>query len=114
MPRTCQIRRVAESAAVPHPHRAMADLVNAVEQELQGERASALGTAGKRLEAALAALADPADATPVEDKLDEAATAAWHFLIVRESLRFYDHREALELYRVPPQVLARVGVLKRR
>lgn len=92
----------------------MADLLKGVEQELQGERATGLGVAGKRIEAALAALADPADRTPLDDRLDEAATAVWYYLIVRESLRFYDHKAALALFGVPPQVMARVGVVKRR
>lgn len=91
----------------------MADLLKGVEQELQGERATGLGVAGKRIEAALAALADPADLTPLDDRIDEAATAVWYYLIVRESLRFYDHEAAVALFGVPPHVMARVGVVKR-
>ena len=92
----------------------MPDLISPIEQELQGERATALGLAGRRIEAALAALADAADSTPLDDKLDEAATAVWYYLIIRESLRFFDHQAALSHYRIPPQVMARVGVVKRR
>lgn len=84
--------------------------LGALERELQAERASALGDAGRKLEAALADLAHGMD----EDRLDDAATAAWHFIILRESLHMFDHKEAFELYGVPPQVLARVGVIKRR
>lgn len=80
-----------------------------IETELQGERASALGEAGRRLEAALADLAHGDS----EDRLHEAATAAWHFMILRESLRMYDHKAAFAIYGVPPRVLARVGVVKR-
>lgn len=90
------------------------DLLKGVEQELQGERASGLGIAGKRIEAALAALADPNEKTPLDERLDEAATAVWYYMITRESLRFYDHKAALALFGVPPQVLARVGIVKRR
>ena len=92
----------------------MPDLISPIEQELQGERASALGLAGRRIEAALAALTDAADTTPLDDKLDAAATAVWYYVIVRESLRFYDHKAALHHYAVPAQVMARVGVVKRR
>lgn len=92
----------------------MPDLISPIEQELQGERATALGLAGRRIEAALAALADAADPTPHDDKLDEAATAVWYYLIIRESLRFFDHQAALAHYGIPPQVIARVGVVKRR
>lgn len=84
------------------------DSVSPIEQELQGERATALGDAGRRLEAALAALA----LGDTEDRLDEAATAAWYFMIVRESLHMYDHRAAFAIYEVPDRVIARVGVVK--
>jgi hypothetical protein len=80
-----------------------------IEYEILGERAAALGDAGRRLEAALADLA----LGETEDRLDEASTAAWHFIILRESLRMFDHQAAFEIYRVPSRVLARVGAIKR-
>ena len=83
------------------------DALHPIEKELQGERAVALGEAGKRLERALAELG--AD----EDSLTEAATAVWYYMIVRESLRMYDHKAALAHYNVPNRVMARVGVIKR-
>ena len=46
------------------------------------------------------------------ERLDEAATAAWFYMIVRESLRMYDHKAAFAIYRVPTRVIARVGVIK--
>ena len=91
-----------------------ASLVGAVEQELQNERASALGESGRKIEATLAALADANDLRPLEDRIYEAATAVWYFIILRESLHFYDHQAALTFYDVPPHVMARVGVVKRR
>jgi hypothetical protein len=84
--------------------------IDAIEKELEGERATALGDAGRRLEAALAELA----LGTTEDRLDEAATATWHYMILRESVRMFDHEAALEVYGVPPAVLARVGVIKKR
>ena len=81
-----------------------------IEKELQGERATALGDAGRRLEAALADLAGGDS----EDRLEEAATAAWHYMILRESLHMFDHKAAFKIYGVPDRVLARVGVMKRR
>ncbi len=86
------------------------DPIAPIEKELQGERASALGEAGRRLEAALAALAAQDD----EENLTEAATAAWNFMILRESLRMYDHKAAFKIYGVPSYVIARVGVIKKR
>lgn len=87
----------------------MSNPLGPIELELEGERASALGEAGRRLEAALAELA----LGDTEDRLDEAATAAWHFIILRESVRMFDHKAAFEIYRVPAKVIARVGVMKK-
>jgi hypothetical protein len=81
-----------------------------IELELEGERATALGDAGRRLEAALAELT----LGDTEERLDEAATAAWHYMILRESVRMFDHKAALAIYGVPGKVLARVGVIKPR
>src|SRR5690606_27786887 len=61
--------------------------IDAIELELEGERATALGDAGRKLEAALAELA----LGTTEERLDEAATAAWHYMILRESVRMFDH-----------------------
>lgn len=73
----------------------------------------ALGQAGRKLEKALAAL--DAAAEPARDALlDAAAAAVWELLIVRESLRFFDHTPTLEVYGVPSQVIARVGVVRKR
>src|ERR1041385_6151347 len=77
-----------------------------IEKELQAERAAAHGRAGKRLEDALAALANN---TRDLDLIDEAATAAWYYMITRESMRMYDHKAAFAIYGVPDYVLARVA-----
>ncbi len=81
-----------------------------IELELEGERASALGDAGRKLEAALAELA----LGDTEDRLDEAAMAAWQYMILRESVRMFDHRAAFDVYGVPPRVRVRIGVMKKR
>jgi hypothetical protein len=83
------------------------DPLKALETELAEERASMLGDAGRRIEAALAAL-DGSD-----DTLDEAATAVWYYTILREAAGMYDHKEAYALYGIPGRVLARVGVIRR-
>ncbi|MDQ3370203.1 MAG: hypothetical protein M3680_32705 [Myxococcota bacterium] len=77
------------------------DPMEAIEVELQGERAAARGEAGRRIDKALAALDD------TDDAIDELATA------LRESLHMYDHHEALAVYAIPSYVMARVGVIKR-
>lgn len=88
------------------------DVMAPIEAELQGERAFALGQAGKKVEMALADLA-VAKRMQLEDLLHDAATAVWHYLILRESLNMYDHTEALAIYGVPGPVLARVGVIRK-
>ena len=87
----------------------MGDGLTVIEKELEGERASSLGEAGKRLENALLALGESSDAELVY----EAATAVWYYMIVRERLRMFDHRQALEIYGVPDRVMAQVGVVRR-
>ena len=86
------------------------DELHPIEKELQAERAAALGRAGKRVEDALAQLAQGSDSHP--DLIQEAATAVWYYMITRESLRMYDHKAALAIYQVPDYVLARVGVVR--
>ena len=87
----------------------MSNPLGAIERELEGERASALGEAGRKLEAALAELA----LGETEERLDDAAMAAWQYIILRESVRMFDHKAALEVYRVPGKVRARIGVMKK-
>lgn len=88
------------------------DMMAGIEEELRSERAFALGQAGKKVEATLAALvAEPtASGDRLEDLLHAAAYAVWSFLITREGLGMFDHQEAMQVYGVPGRVLARVGV----
>jgi hypothetical protein len=91
------------------------DLMAPIEEELRNERVFALGQAGKKVERTLAALTAAPDATgaALEDLLHDAAYAVWSYLIMRESLGMYDHKEAMQIYGVPGRVLARVGVVRR-
>jgi hypothetical protein len=94
----------------------MGDGMTVIEKELEGERASSLGEAGKRLENALLALGESSDPENPENEelLHDAATAAWYYMIVRESLRMFDHQQALKIYGVPDRVMAKVGVVRRQ
>jgi hypothetical protein len=85
--------------------------VDPLEYELQQERAAALGRTGKRVEQTIAAL--EAGAGVEDELLDHAASAVWHYMIVRDALGFHDHAAVLALYRVPPRVMARVGVVRK-
>jgi hypothetical protein len=91
----------------------MGDLLAGLEAELQNERAIALGRAGKRVELALAELESGVPGVTDGELVDAAGTAVWYYLINRESLGMFDHAEALAIYKVPPRVLARVGVVRK-
>ena len=82
----------------------------ALDYEIAGEQASALGRAGRRVEEALAALAaaerNPSDR---ERHLREAAAAVWAYFVQREMIGFRRHDDAVGIYRIPGEVLARLG-----
>jgi len=93
------------------------DLLN---YELAQERASALGRLGRALESALEALArfdagDQRDTPPAEGRqlrtslVAEASNALWHFVVQREACGLRDLRYVLRDYRVPSEVVARMG-----
>ena len=87
-----------------------------LEYEIAQERASALGRLGRRLEAALAALAT-CPRTPVSDRkirdglLEQAGYALWLFVVQREACGLNDSTHVMQDYRVPKEVYARMGPL---
>jgi len=83
--------------------------------ELLGEKAATLGRSARKMEIALARLAD-FDAGQVQGAersalLKAAATAVWHFFIQREVCGFRDQRPVIAEYRIPRDVLKRLGAL---
>jgi hypothetical protein len=93
----------------------------ALDYEIAREKASALGRMGRRLEAALAALA-AFDADTAEDPpallrehrdalVAEAGEALWNFVVQREACGLRDSNRAMRDYGVPGEVRARMGVL---
>ena len=87
-----------------------------LQYEIAEERASALGRLGRRLEAALTALAAcPRTANSdrkIRDGLvEQAGYALWLFVVQREAcgLRKIDH--VIQVYGVPNEVVARMGPL---
>jgi len=84
-----------------------------LEYEIAQERASSLGQAGRRLEAALAALAACPPATSdreIRDSLvDEAGYALWLFIVQREACGLNDSSDVMQTYGVPSEVYARMG-----
>ena len=90
-----------------------------LEYEIAQERASALGRLGRRLEAALTALAEcPRTANfdrQIRDRLvEQAGYALWLLVVQREAcgLNKFDH--VIQVYQVPNEVVARMGPLAGR
>ena len=98
----------------------------ALDYEIAREKASALGRLGRRLEAALAALAafdaqseEQASAAPVarRERRDELVAAAgevlWCFIVQREACGLRDSARAMRDYGVPAEVRLRMGIVPR-
>ncbi|WGM37864.1 DUF6665 family protein [Caulobacter sp. NIBR1757] len=81
-------------------------LHGALEAELAGEGAGALGRLGKAVEQSLATLAEAPDDP---DRLKAAADAVWRYFVQREVMGLRDHRPAIRDYAIPRRVLLRLG-----
>ncbi|MCY1300260.1 hypothetical protein D9M70_498210 [compost metagenome] len=69
------------------------------------------------MEKALAALSElKAEAAPDlrERLLDEAADVVWAFFIQREICGLRDSRDAVRRYGIPKEVMARLGIVRRK
>jgi hypothetical protein len=95
----------------------------ALDYEIAREKAWALGRAGRRLEAALAALAafdaqteEEAPASPAvrRERRDALVASAgevlWSFIVQREACGLRDSNRAMRDYGVPAEVLLRMGI----
>jgi hypothetical protein len=87
-----------------------------LEYEIAEEKASALGRLGRRLEAALTALAAcPRTANTnrkIRDHLvEQAGYALWLRAVQREACGLNNLAHLLQVYRVPNEVVARMGRL---
>ena len=98
----------------------------ALDYEIAREKASALGRLGRRLEAALAALAafdaqtdDEASVSPAvrRERRDalvaEAGEVLWCFIVQREACGLRDSARAMRDYSVPAEVRLRMGIFPR-
>jgi hypothetical protein len=90
--------------------------IDALEYELQAERAASLARVAARMEAAVTALRDyQGPPGPGRDALfAEAAEWVWCYVVQREALGWRDHAEALRTYQVPGAVIARMGPRPKR
>ena len=94
----------------------------ALDYEIAHEKASALGRLGRRLEAALAALAafdaqtEEAFASPAIRRerrnalVADAGEVLWCFIVQREACGLRDSARAMRDYGVPPEVRLRMGI----
>lgn len=78
--------------------------------ELLEEQAQSLGRAGRKVEAALAALHDHPGGDDRAAVLKAAADAVWSFLVQREVMGLRDRTAVVAQYGIPREVLARLGV----
>ena len=84
--------------------------------EMAEERASALARLGRRLEAALTALAAcprtaDADRKTRDRLVEQAGYALWLFVVQREACGLNKIDHVIQVYRVPKEVIVRMGPL---
>jgi hypothetical protein len=101
------------------------NLLAALEFEVLGEKATTLGRAGRRLEAALAELsafdaergemlaASPEESGRRESLIALASEALWYLMVQRDACRLHDSAAMLRDYGVPREVANRAGPVPR-
>ena len=86
-----------------------------LQYEIAEEKASALGRLGRRLDAALTALAAcprTSSNRKIRDSLvEQAGYALWLLAVQREAIGLNKLDHVLQVYRVPNEVVARMGPL---
>ena len=95
--------------------RRSASITDALDYEVAQEQASALGRAGRALEAALEALRKHdrngrTEAGKRQRLVAEAGEALWYFTIQRECCGLRDSRAVMRDYGVPQEVQNRMGI----
>ena len=90
-------------------------LLSALDQELAGEMADALGRAGRKVEAALVRCAEARAETSerLEAALDDAAQAVFALSVQRELCGLRNPAAMIRHYGIPKDVMARVGIVRR-
>lgn len=77
--------------------------------ELLEEQAHSLGRAGRKVEAALKALAEHPGGEGRPALLSAASDAVWGFFVQREVMGLRDRAAVIAQYGIPREVLARLG-----
>ena len=81
-----------------------------IEQDVLGEKASTLGHAGRQVEKTLQSLRDCArEDADRPGRVRAAAEAVHAYFIQREACGLRRHQDAISEYRIPGEVLARLG-----
>jgi hypothetical protein len=90
-------------------------LLSALDQELAGEMADALGRAGRKVEVALNRCAEARMEAPerLEAALDEAAYAVFALSVQRELCGMRNQAAMIRQYGIPGDVMARVGITRK-
>ena len=92
------------------PFRSRENALAGIEQEVLGEKAASLGDAGRAVERCLAAFAEAGSTSDERPALLRAAAEAVHFYFIqREACGLRRHQDAIALYAIPAEVLARLG-----
>jgi hypothetical protein len=81
----------------------------ALHYELMEEQAYSLGRAGRKVEVALAALAEHSGGDGRAELVKAAADAVWGFLVQREVMGLRDRAAIVAHYGIPREVLVRIG-----
>jgi hypothetical protein len=91
------------------------DLLSALDQELAGEMADALGRAGRKVEVALLRCAEARGGATeiVAQALDEAAQAVFALSVQRELCGLRNQAAMIRQYDIPRDVMARVGISRK-
>jgi hypothetical protein len=82
---------------------------SALHYELMEEQAQSLGRAGRKAEAALAALREHPGGEGRAEALKAAADAVWGYFVQREVMGLRNRAEVIDQYDIPREVLVRLG-----
>jgi hypothetical protein len=90
-------------------------LLSALDQELAGEMADALGRAGRKVEVALLRCAEARgqSAETLSAALDGAAQAVFALSVQRELCGLRNQAAMIRQYDIPKDVMARVGITRK-
>lgn len=94
---------------------ALHDSITPLDLELAGEKADALGRAGRKAEGALEKLAQARglDEAAVDTLLHAAADAVFGLMVQRELCGLRSQGDMIRRYGIPVDVMSRVGIVRR-